>query len=59
MGNALVPLLRGRLVARLQFEDYLPQVPAAAALTASVPRPPAFAADLAQHAADGGQDLIR
>ena len=31
----------------------------AAALTTLVPRLPAFAADLAQHATDGGHDLIR
>ena len=32
---------------------------APAALTTLVPRLPAFAADLAQHATDGGHDLIR
>ena len=53
--NALVPALYGEdrsLEAR-------PQFPAAAALTTSVPELPAFAADFAQHATDGGHDLIR
>ena len=40
-------------------ESNLPPFPAAAALTTSVPRLPVFAADLAQHATDGGHDLIR
>jgi Protein of unknown function (DUF3126) len=43
------------------LEEDLPSAPggAAAALTTLVPRLPAFAADLAQHATDGGHDLIR
>ena len=47
------------LEARPRFEEDLPPFPAAAALTTSVPRLPVFAADLAQHATDGGHDLIR
>ena len=61
VGNPRSPLFTGRIGCWRSARDLRKtfRLPGAEALTTSVPRLPVFAADFAQHATDGGHDLIR